>query len=98
MARVTNAEKIIAFLKDNGIDVLRFPWIIEKKKWQKSGTLVINENYLTHDEQVKLHFIHYTPRPDGLWEWNPDCPIEVHDIRDHFEWHINVKRIYWKGK
>lgn len=97
MARITNREKIIRFLLENGINVNRVPWIIETKKYQRPGTLVINYTSLTDAERVRLLEIDYKPRDDGWFEHDPSCPIEVKGIRDHLEWQYGLNRIIWKG-
>ena len=84
---MTNAERIIAYLAEQGIDLLRFPWTIVKDKWQRPGTIVVNEHYLTKDEQRTLIAL---SRLD-------DRKIEVHTIRVDFKWKYDYSRIFWKG-
>ena len=88
---MTNKEKIIAYLKENGIDVTRAYYIIEDKLWQKSGTLVIKDHYLNRDERMKLFEL------DDR-RFDDTCPIEIHDIRYHFEWQYGYKRVSLKKK
>lgn len=94
---MTKREKIIRFLNENGIDIFRFPFIEEKQKYQRPGTIVIRYNYLTREEQLKLRQIDMIRCEDHCIR-NPRCPIEVHIIRDHFEWKWDLIRIIWKGE
>lgn len=95
---MTKREKIINYLIDNGIDVLRLPFIIDNKKWQRSGTLVIDYHFLRDDEKRKLNMIDYLDNGDGTFSHDSSCPIEVHYIRYHFEWQESYRRIIWKGE
>jgi len=85
---MTKREKILAFLKENGIDIFRFSFIEEKDRYQKSGTIVIHPHYLTEEEERKLYCL----------RCENGCPIEVKGIRDHLEWQWGLKRIVWKGE
>ena len=69
MKRLTKKEKIIQFLIDNGIYVTRYG-IIETKKFQKPGTIVINECYLPKDERIKLDFIDSIAVGNGKYMFN----------------------------
>ena len=85
---MTKREKIINYLKDNGIDIFRSPYIEEKKEWQKSGTVVIRNHYLTDDEWCKLD--------DIRLDYN--SPVDVKTIRVNFEWMHGYNRLIWVGK
>lgn len=86
---MTKREKIIQFLEENNIDIFRFTFIEEKRRYQRPGTIVIHQNYLTDEEQHTLFDLSHRT-------YDPTCPVEIHGIRDRFEWQWNLTRIVWK--
>ena len=83
---MTKRDKIIAYCKENGIDLLRTPYV-ESDRWQRSGTFVVDEHFLKDDEQRKLNAMYH----------DTDCPIEIHTVRVNFEWQHGYSRLIWRG-
>lgn len=83
---MTKREKIIKYLVDGGVreDLLR---LYEDKRWPKSGTIVLSG--ILPDDWLKIYF--------DLYKDKKDSPIEVHQIRDHFEWKYGCYRVSWVG-
>ena len=88
---MTKRERILNYLKENGLDIENGYKYEEKDKWQKPGTIVINTHSLTQKDREILW------RLDAM-RFDESCPIEIHSIRYHFEWLYGYKRIFLKKK
>lgn len=80
---MTNREKIINYLKDGcGMDLWWLQYE-ETDKWKRPGTIVLDS--LSHWNELK----HFADR-DNL--------IEIHQIRERFEWKYALRIIWIGGK
>lgn len=83
---MTNREKIINYLVENGIrkDMLN---LYIDKRWSKPGTIVLSG--ILRDDWCKIYF--------DLFRDNPETKIDIHQIRVHFKWQYGCYRLSWTG-
>ena len=85
---MTKKEAVINYLKTQGIDITKHWHIEETERYQRPGTLLIHELDLSREERDILLDLYHKRGDD-------DCPIEIHGVRDRFEWQYNLTRIFF---
>lgn len=93
---MTKRERIIEILKDYGVDLIDKPWLEEKQKWQKPGTIVLKND--SPDLRRAVWFADTEPYKDDPYirSYTGKCPIELHNIRYRFKWQWGYVRISLK--
>lgn len=94
---MTKREKIIEILRGYGIDLIDQPWL-EEKRWQKPGTIVLKEHCCVPDIRQIVRLADSEPYngDPNIRSYTGKCPIEIHDIRYHFEWQWGYIRVTLK--